>query len=222
MGQPVRELAVVGEQHQALGVVIEPADMEQPLGPVAEEVRYGLAAARVRHRGQHLGRLVESQVDEAGLGRDALAVDPDHLAVGVDPGAEPADRLAVDLDPASADELLAVPAAADPGLGQDLLQPDAVRDIGQRIPFALLVLLVLLVVIVVVGLESTVWRSHPRCPQCSLAGTAPGPAGPPGWPGPAARGSTRWSGTRWPRSPGPSPPPRSGRAAPACASHRRS
>src|ERR1700730_11683735 len=45
VGQPVRELTVVGEQHQALGVVIQPADVEQPLGAVAQVVRPGLAAA---------------------------------------------------------------------------------------------------------------------------------------------------------------------------------
>src|SRR5205823_12032913 len=136
------------------------------------------------------------------------AVDPDHLVLGVDPGAEPADGLAVHLDPARADELLAVPAAAHPGLGQDLLQPDPARDVGQRVP-----VLVLEVVLVPV----TVGRSHPRCPQCSPAGTGRDRADPPGWPGPAAPGSTRWSGTRWPRFPCPSLLPRPGRAAPACA-----
>ena len=98
---------------------------------LAQEVRDGLAAARVRHRRQHLGRLVERQVDQAWLGRDALAVHPDHLAVGIDPRAEPPDDLTVHRDPARADELLAVPAAADPGLSQDLLQPDPARDVGQ-------------------------------------------------------------------------------------------
>jgi hypothetical protein len=98
----------------------------------------GLAAARIRHRGQDPGRLVEGQVDKAGLGRDALAVDPDHLVVGIDAGTEPADGLAVHLDPAGADELLAVPAATHPGLGQDLLQPDPARDVGQRVPVLVL------------------------------------------------------------------------------------
>src|SRR5580693_8552463 len=165
VGEPVRQLTVVGEQHQALGVVVQPADMEEPLGLVAEEVRDGPPAARVRHRRQHLGRLVEGQVDQARLGRDALAVDPDHLGLRVDPGAEPAHRLAVDLNPAGADHLLAVPATAESGLGQDFLQPGPAGDIGQRVP-------VLVVVLVLVFAGVTVWRSHPRCPQCSLAGTA--------------------------------------------------
>ena len=35
---PLREVAVVGEQEQPLGVGVEPADVEEPLGPVGDEV----------------------------------------------------------------------------------------------------------------------------------------------------------------------------------------
>ena len=59
--------------------------------------------------------------------------------LGVDPGAEPADGLPVDLDPARADEFLAVPAAADPRFGQDLLQPDAAGNVGQGVPVVIVV-----------------------------------------------------------------------------------
>jgi hypothetical protein len=38
VGHAVRELAVVGEQDQAGGVGVEPADVEEPLGPVLDEV----------------------------------------------------------------------------------------------------------------------------------------------------------------------------------------
>ncbi|GAA0834418.1 hypothetical protein GCM10009525_39420 [Streptosporangium amethystogenes subsp. fukuiense] len=54
----------------------------------------------------------------------------DDLLGGIDPGAEAADHLAVDGHPAVADHVLAGPAAGDARLGEDLLQPDAVGDLG--------------------------------------------------------------------------------------------
>ena len=41
--QPVRELAVVGQQQQPLAVGVQPADVEQPLGPVGDQVADGRA-----------------------------------------------------------------------------------------------------------------------------------------------------------------------------------
>ena len=43
VGQPVGQLAVVGEQQQALGVLVEPADVHQALGQVADHVADGRA-----------------------------------------------------------------------------------------------------------------------------------------------------------------------------------
>src|ERR1700747_2788811 len=90
------------------------------------------------------------------------------------------DRRPIDSAPARADHPLAVPAAADPRFGQDLLQPDAAGNVGQAV--AVLALWVAEVVVFVVVFEVTVGRSHSRCPRCPQAGTARGRAGPPGWP----------------------------------------
>jgi hypothetical protein len=136
VGEPVREFAVVGEEHQAFGVVVEPADVEEPFGAVAEVIGDRGAAAVVRHGGQHLPRLVERQVHDVLADRNSLAVDADDLGLRVDAGAEPADDLPVDLDPPLADELLAVPPAADACGGKNLLQPDAVLDVDQVIAIA--------------------------------------------------------------------------------------
>ena len=127
----MRELAIVREQHEALGVVVEPAHVEQPLGTVAEVVRDDGAAPVVRHRGQHLAGLVERQVYDVLTAGDALAVDADDLVLRIHAGAEPADDLPVDLDSSLADELLAAPSAADASGGEDLLQPDSVRDVDE-------------------------------------------------------------------------------------------
>ena len=86
VGDPVRELAVAGEQEQAAAVGVEPADGHQP-GDVGHQVAHGAAALRVAHRGEHAGGLVERQRDRGRqLGRDGRAVDVDGVAVDVDPG----------------------------------------------------------------------------------------------------------------------------------------
>ncbi len=75
--QPVGQLTVVGEQDQPFGVDVEPADVEQPLGPIGDEIAEARPAAVVGHRRQHPARLVDRHDDGAGGGRHALAVDPD-------------------------------------------------------------------------------------------------------------------------------------------------
>ena len=61
--QPLREVAVVGEQDQPGGVGVEPADVEEPLGPVGDQVGQRAPALGVGHRRDHAARLVEHQVD---------------------------------------------------------------------------------------------------------------------------------------------------------------
>ena len=61
----------------------------------------------------HPGKLVERQVHQILAAGDAPAIHLDDLAVGIDSRAIPAHDLPVDLDPSLADQLLALPAAAD-------------------------------------------------------------------------------------------------------------
>src|SRR5690606_748076 len=121
VGQPVREVAVVGEQAEPLGGAVESAH-RVAAGPAGHEVDDGRPPLRVRGGRDHTPRLVEQVVDEALAGADADAVDLDDVRVGVGTVAEDG-HLAVDPDPAGRDELLAGPPAADAGPGEDLLQP---------------------------------------------------------------------------------------------------
>ena len=130
MGEPVGQLAVVGEQDETLGLGVQTAHVEEPLGAVEHEVRQRGAALGVGHGADDADRLVDGEVDQVGHGRQALAVHVDDLLGRVDPGAEAADHLAVDRHPAVTDHVLAGPAAGHARLGEDLLQPDAVRDLG--------------------------------------------------------------------------------------------
>jgi len=117
------EVAVVGEDHQALGVVVQPTDREHLLADlVAEQVDDGPALLRVVGRRHHRLRLVEQQVALRLLRLQPLAVDLDRVLRGVGRLAELGDA-AVDRDAAVADQLLRVPARAHPGPGDDLLEP---------------------------------------------------------------------------------------------------
>src|ERR1700759_4815399 len=121
-------------------------------------------------------RLVEGQVDQVLAGWDALAVDPDDLVLGIDPGAEPADGLPVDLDPPLPDQFLPVPAGADPRGGQHLLQPDAAGDIGQAVALAELIAPVVVVIVVeaeIAGTHVPVTRVHAGFPARGPASPSP-------------------------------------------------
>ena len=131
VGDPLGEVAVVGQQDEALGVGVEPADVEEPLGPVGDQLAQRATALRVRHRRDHAPGLVERQVDVGRDRRQPLAVDPHHRRGGVDLGAQPGDHLAVDLDEAGEHQLLALAPAGDAGGRQQLLQPDQAVVVGR-------------------------------------------------------------------------------------------
>ena len=122
VGEAVRQLAVVGEQDDALGLGVEPADVEETGLAVGDVVAEALAAVRVLHGGDDTGGLVQRE-EQVRLGGHRQAVDLDLVLLRVDPHALLDDDLAVDLDPAGVDQLLAGAARAHAGAGEHLLQP---------------------------------------------------------------------------------------------------
>ena len=120
MGQPVGQVAVVGQQQEAFAVGVEAADREHSRvrGDHVDDRR---AAVGVSRSGDDPGRLVQQVMDEAGLGADRRAVDLDAVGRGVDPAPQFRD-LAVDGDPALGDEILTGPAAGHAGGGENLLE----------------------------------------------------------------------------------------------------
>jgi hypothetical protein len=92
VGQPVRELAVVREEQQALGVVVQPADRVEPRAQVGYEVEDTPPTPGILPGGQVPGRLVEQDVT-LGLGAaDLPAVDRDPVRRSAGPSREPAAR----------------------------------------------------------------------------------------------------------------------------------
>ena len=127
--QPLGEVAVVGQDQQAVGVGVEPADVEEPLGRAATGTATSRSAGCAGPPGPTSSRPRRAACSAPGRRaarrRQPLAVDPDHGRGRVDLGAEPGDHLAVDLDPA----LASAPrsgAGRPRRLGEQLLQPDAV------------------------------------------------------------------------------------------------
>src|SRR5262245_3838306 len=131
MSQPVRELTIVGQQDQALRLVVKPADMEQALVVIGHQVRDRRPAPVIRHSAEHASWLVECEVDKVRAGRDSLTVHPDHLGLRVDSGAEPADDLSVDLYPPGTYELLASTPAAYARCREHLLQPHSAWHVDE-------------------------------------------------------------------------------------------
>ena len=88
-----RQAAVVGQQQQALGVDVEPADRDdarQIVGQRVEDRRPAFGIARRRHQP---ARLVEQEQPRALVRLERLAVDADVVAVDdVEGGAGPAFR----------------------------------------------------------------------------------------------------------------------------------
>ena len=135
------QLAVVGEQQQALGVGVQPPDVEQPRprrpgevllddAALDDEVADARAAPVVGHRGEDAARLVQGQVHEVVLQHDAGAVDVHDGGLRVDTAAHLAHDLAVDAHAPGRDQLLGGTPGRDACLGQYLLQAHAGRPLA--------------------------------------------------------------------------------------------
>jgi hypothetical protein len=121
--QPVREVAVVRQQEQALGVGVEASDVEEALLTVADVVLERDTAQLVVHRRDDTLGLVEGEVDAVLVEVDPHPVDVDHLGLWVDAHAELGDHLAVHLDAPLLDEVLADTPRPDTAGRHQLLQP---------------------------------------------------------------------------------------------------
>ena len=116
------EIAVVGQQQQPLGVVVEPSDRIDVVAHAAQEIDDRLPPLRVGARRDVAARFVEQQIQVARGDLDAAAVDTDVIARRIRLGAELADGGAVDAHAPVEHQLLGCAPRRDAGLRQDLLQ----------------------------------------------------------------------------------------------------
>ena len=87
MRERVREVPVVREEQESLGVPVQPPHREDPrsLGKEASDVR---ATLRVAHRRDDTGWLVEGVVLHVGVEVDLETIDPDLILDRIRPVAE--------------------------------------------------------------------------------------------------------------------------------------
>jgi len=118
--EPVRRIAVIGEQQRALGVPVEATHGEHPLLHSLQQPGHGRSALGVGQRRHHPGRLVEQVPRGALRHRHQLPVDH-HQIGGFHLGPELGHALVVDAHPSGGDEPFCVPAGRHPGAGEELL-----------------------------------------------------------------------------------------------------
>ena len=127
--QRPRQLAVVGEEQQALGIQVQPPDGDHARHARRQVLEHGRAPLRVGVADQQAGRLVVAPHPRR-LGRiDGLAVDGEDVA-GRDLHGGRVQHLAVDGDAPRPDQPLHLAARGDAGPGQRL--GDAIAGLALR------------------------------------------------------------------------------------------
>lgn len=123
MREPVRQLAIVGEEDQALAVEVQPPDRKDTAHVVGQQVGHALVRAGVAADvADDAARLVELEIEMLGRLRQRLAVDDDLGNGRVYLDANLGDHPAIHLDQAFDDHLFAGAPAANPGRGHHLVQ----------------------------------------------------------------------------------------------------
>jgi hypothetical protein len=107
VGEPLGEIAIVGEEKHPLGLGVEPADIEEARQVRRQKIENRIPRLGIASRGNETGRLMQHDI-EATLAVDEFAVDFYVIALrGL--RAEIGANVAVDRDAAGGDQLIAMP-----------------------------------------------------------------------------------------------------------------
>ena len=126
MSEAIRKLTVICKDEQALGIGIQPTDVEQSLWPILDVVTDTRPATIINHRRDDTARFVKRNNDDVGHRQHSLAIHADDCGERVDPHSLLCNDHSVYFDPALFDELLAPAAAPDAGEGKNLLQSNPI------------------------------------------------------------------------------------------------
>ncbi len=119
MRQALGEIAVVGDDEQALGFLVEAADVHDSRPARGQEIVDGAFGGRLGRGAEIAGRLVQDR-HEGKRHFDRLAVD-DHPVVGVDARGQFAQPVTVDRDGAFEDQLFTGAPRTETGAGKILV-----------------------------------------------------------------------------------------------------
>jgi quercetin dioxygenase-like cupin family protein len=122
MREPLGEVAVVGQQQQSLGVVVEPSDREHARADAGNQVHDGGTSFGVGNRADVAARLVQHEIDPGFGAVQQLAAHPNMVDGGIGAGAQFGDGLAVDGDKPAGNQLFGLAARSNSGGGDDLLE----------------------------------------------------------------------------------------------------
>ena len=120
--QGLRQIAVIGQQHQPFAVEIEPADGKHAHGDTAQKILHGRPAAGIVQRRHNVLGLVQHQIHERLGGRQMFAVHLHVIPLRIDLRAEFRDHLAVDGHASARNQHLRLPARCQPGRRDNFLQ----------------------------------------------------------------------------------------------------
>jgi len=120
MGEVLGEVAVARQEKQSFGLGVEPADIEKPTEFRRQQIINRVGRVWIVAGGNEAGRLVQDDGERFGS-PNGFAADLDVIAVP-DLRAEIGAWLAVDGDAAFRDELVAMPARAEPGGGEKTIE----------------------------------------------------------------------------------------------------
>ena len=122
VSQPVGQFAVVRDQQQAFRFFVEPADREQPLFELREQVENSRAASRIEVGANDAARLVQHEIHFAML-LEPFAIEFDLLRVRIGAKGQIGNDFAIDGDSAGGNELFALATRVDTSRGENFRQP---------------------------------------------------------------------------------------------------
>jgi hypothetical protein len=205
MGEPQRQVAVVGEQDQPLTAQVQPSHRKQPRRVFHQVQDGGAATCAVPLVGEDARRLVQGDVGELARQANGPTVHFNPVPPGVRLLSQ-AGHLAVHGHPPLPDQVLADPPGTEPGTGQNLLQSllriaNRIAYRKSQIAYRKSLIVSQIAISVTPGRRPPVGgpqrRSGSGGPSGFPAGRRGRPANPPGRPPPPApgpRGPRPWSG----------------------------
>lgn len=125
MGEPRGQLAVVGQEQQAFGVVVEPSDRVDALAHARQQVDDSRPALGIGHRRHIAARFVQQEIAERLAHGDPAPVDADVILFRVGFRSELAHDGAIDADASLEHQAFSRAPGGDTGRREDFLDPGA-------------------------------------------------------------------------------------------------